>query len=150
MKTDIPFDVPAAVTLAPRGCRTILVAGNGSSNRATALLAVTLAGEKLPVFLISKGKRGARVHKEVTGLDLVRRAFPTEVIMSVQENAWMDTTLMKEWIDRIWERWLCARSAIYSYLIMDAFSAHLEESVIGKLGDCGIEVGSGFGFYVIF
>lgn len=139
-ETDLPFDIPANVTLARRGRKSIDVAGNGSSNRATALLAVTLTGEKLPMFLIFKAKRGARVHKEVTGRDLVQRGYPENVVISVQQNAWMDTTLMKEWIDRVWEPWLRARSATYSYLIMDCFSAHLEASVLQKLADCRTEV----------
>ena len=66
-ETDVPFDNPQATTLARRGARSVNIASNACANRATAILGVSLAGEKLPVFLIFKAKRNARVHKEVTG-----------------------------------------------------------------------------------
>ena len=95
-------------------------------------------GEKLPVYLI-KAKPNARVHREVTG-NVVARGYPENVVMTVQDNAWCDIRVMKDWISRVWAPWLTARRAQHSYLMMDVFSAHMNSDVIESLEKLGTKV----------
>jgi hypothetical protein len=139
-ETDVPFDLPMSTTLERRGVRTVPITSTGSPNRATAILGVSLAGEKLPVFLIFKAKRNARVYREVTG-NATARGYPPNVIMTVQENAWCDISVMKEWVERVWTPWVVSRNAQYSYLLMDVFSAHMNASVVNCFEQLGTQVG---------
>jgi hypothetical protein len=64
---------------------------------------VSLTGEKLPVFLVLKGKRDARIHREVIG-DFVSRGFPGGIVMTVQPNAWrIRSSCMSEVVDKLAE-----------------------------------------------
>lgn len=138
-ETDVPFDLPMSSTLERRGMRTVSIASTGSPNRATAILGVSLAGEKLPAFLIFKAKRKARVHKEVTG-NVAARGYPAGLTMTLQENAWCDITIMKEWAERIWKPWVLSKNAAYSYLLMDVFSAHTNANVVQTFEKLGTEM----------
>ena len=119
-ETNVDFDQPSSTTLSQRGLRTISVRGTGSSYRCTALLGVTMSGEKLPAFIVFTGTRNGRIIREITG-DVCSRGFPSTVVMSVQKNGWMDEELMLEWIERVWKPWLQTKSHDMSYLIMDCF-----------------------------
>jgi hypothetical protein len=95
------------------------------------LLGVSLAGEKLPPFIVFSGKRNGRVIREVTG-NVVSRGYPDEVIMSVQPKAWVDEEVMLEWIERVWKPWITKSNHPYSMLIMDSFKVF---AFIGRSGD---------------
>jgi hypothetical protein len=114
----------------------------------TMWMTASAAGEKLPLFLIFKAKRNARVHKEVTG-DVINKGFPPSVVMTVQSLAWSDITIMKEWVQRVWRPWISSRSATHSYLIMDVFSAHTNGEVIEAFEQLRTEVGSKPIFYCL-
>jgi hypothetical protein len=62
-ETNFDFDQASGETLANRGDKTIGCAVTGSANHCTVLLACTMSGEKLPPYIIFKGKdtRGSRV-----------------------------------------------------------------------------------------
>ena len=66
-ETNVDFDQPSSSTLSQRGERSISVQGTGSSSRCTALLGVTLSGEKLPPFIVFTGTRNGRIIREITG-----------------------------------------------------------------------------------
>jgi hypothetical protein len=65
-ETNFDFDQASGETLANRGDKTIGYAVTGSANRCTVLLACTMSVEKLPTYIIFKGKdkRGSRVCKD--------------------------------------------------------------------------------------
>jgi hypothetical protein len=65
-ETSFYFDQASGETLAYRGDKTIGCAVTGSANRCTVLLACKISGEKLPPYIIFKGKdtRGSHVWKE--------------------------------------------------------------------------------------
>jgi hypothetical protein len=64
-KTNFDFDQTSGETLANRGDKTIGCAVTGSANRCTVLIVCTMSGDKLPPYIIFKGKdtRGSRVWK---------------------------------------------------------------------------------------
>lgn len=125
-ETNVNYDEPSSTTLAPRGQRTISVRGVDSSNRCTVLLGVSLAGEKLPAFIIFNGTRNGRIAREVSG-DVMRRGFPNDVVMSVQKKGWVDEELMIEWIDKVWRPWIDSHNLKFSYLLMDSFKVFLKK-----------------------
>ena len=55
-ETNIEFDMIGSISLADQGSRTVSLRSTGSFSRCTVLLGVTLSGEKLPPFIIFKGK----------------------------------------------------------------------------------------------
>jgi hypothetical protein len=65
-ETNFDFDKASGETLANRGNKTIGCAVTGNANRCTVLLACTMSGEKLPPYIIFKGKdtRGSHVWKD--------------------------------------------------------------------------------------
>jgi hypothetical protein len=73
-----------------------LLSGNKTA-RVTAALTVCSDGARLPSFVIFKGSPSGRVRRECTAYS---RRVDNEVVFSVQENAWMDTPSMLEWIDK--------------------------------------------------
>lgn len=137
-ETNVNYDMPARTTLSPRGSRTVSVTGTGSPNRITVLLGAALNGKKLPPFVIFKGTRNARIHKEVTG-NAANRGYPDGVIMTVQKNAWMDEILMEEWVDRVWKPFVAENNFCNSYLLMDQFKGHMVSSVTEKLSNLGTD-----------
>jgi hypothetical protein len=79
--------------LANRGYKTSGCAVKRSANRCTVLLACTMSGEKIPPYIIFKGKdtRGSRVWKEFsTKAKRAEHGYPEESLYAVQDKAWMD------------------------------------------------------------
>ena len=114
-ETNIYYDMTGAITLANRGSRTISVRTSGSSSRCSVLLGVTMSGEKLPPFIVFKGKPNGRIAREWTGTT----EFPNSCFYSVQEKAWVDERVFLIWIEKIWKPF--TRQKQSSYLLMDDF-----------------------------
>ena len=70
------------------------------SQQATALLAVSMTGEKLKPYLIFKGKPGpkGRVIKEFQSDNF---QYPDSIEYTVQKKAWMDEVTMLHWIKTV-------------------------------------------------
>eukprot|EP00977_Amphora_coffeiformis_P017316 scaffold5541_cov132-Amphora_coffeaeformis.AAC.1 len=64
-ETDVRFAVETRSTIAYRGERTVNVRTPCSSSRCTVMLGCSANGKKFPPYVIYKGKRGARVAKEL-------------------------------------------------------------------------------------
>ena len=132
-ETNLDFGMEPRRTLDYRGVRSVKAMTTGSSQRCTAMLGCTLAGEYVTPFIIFKGKRNGIIHRRELA-DPVGYAETLEY--SVQKNGWMDTDLMMEWIDRVWAPFVrCRRGP--TMLLLDAFSAHLVSPVEKKLSEMG-------------
>ena len=105
-----------------------------NSNRATVLLGVSLTGDKLPPFIIFKGKPGptGRICREFRNVAL---NYPKTIEYQVQVKAWMDEITFLDWIERVWRPW-CETKVGMTYLILDEFSAHMTRRVQDALADC--------------
>ncbi len=79
------------------GVKTVTITGTGASAGCTALLGVTLTGEKLPPFIIFKEMPNSRVAQEVSQVD-------SNVVCTVQKNAWMDEPTVMHWTESIWNQ----------------------------------------------
>ena len=64
-ETDVQFAVNTNSTIAYKGQKTVAVRSPISSNRCTVMLGVAADGCKFPPYIIYKGKRAARVAREV-------------------------------------------------------------------------------------
>lgn len=133
-ETSVYFDMNGAVALAGRGSRTVSVRCTGSSQRCSILLGVTKSGEKLPPFLIFKGKPNGRIAREWTG----KTRFSSSSIYTVQEKAWVEKTVFSYWVDKIWKPF--CENKDHTYLLMDEFAVHLMAHCVNRIQDCGTEV----------
>jgi len=134
-ETNIEFDSNSSTTLADKGSRTVSVRTSGSSNRCTVLLGVTLSGQKLPPFIIFKGKTNGRISREWTARG---NLYPFTSVYTVQDRAWIDETRMTEWIKLVWKPFCIGRAA--TYLLLDECTVHLQGSCLNQLHSLGTEV----------
>ena len=133
-ETNVYFDITGSVTLASRGSKTVSVKNCGSSQRCSILLGATMDGNKLPPFIVYRGKPGGRISREW----LNTSDFPSEYIYEVQEKAWVDKTVFLTWIEKFWRPYSYKKKS--TYLIMDEFSVHLMAECVNAIQDCGTEV----------
>ncbi|GBC35010.2 pogo transposable element with KRAB domain [Rhizophagus irregularis DAOM 181602=DAOM 197198] len=100
------------------------MAGN-EKNRFTVVLTCAADGTKLPPICIFKGKRLGRGEQ-----------IPSGVVVWFQENSWMDSKLMINYIDYFNNN----RSRDPTMLVYNSFRSHLEESVKAKFHDNNIDL----------
>ncbi len=110
-------------TLDNVGVKTVTITGTDTSARCTVLLGVTLTGEKLPPFIIFKGIPNGRVAQEVSQVD-------SNVVCTVQKNAWMDETSFLFWTESIWNKFS-------SSLLLDSYAVHETAAIKEALGKHG-------------
>ncbi len=84
-------------TLDNVGVKTVTITGTGASARCTVLLGVTLTGEKLLPIIIFKDMPNGHVAQVVSQVD-------SNVVCTVQKNAWMDKTTFLYWTESIWNQ----------------------------------------------
>ena len=89
--------------------------------RYTVMLEVTANGAKLPPYVIFKRKT------------LPKEKFPSGIHVRVQEKGWMDQDLVKDWVDKVWDRKPGALRRQKSMLVLDSFRGHLNEDVKKEL-----------------
>ncbi len=92
-------------TLDNGGVKTVTITGTGASARCTALLGVTLTGEKLLPFIIFKGMPSSRVAQEVSQVN-------SNAVCTVQKNAWMYEPTFLYWTESIWNHFSLSNQLI--------------------------------------
>jgi transposase-like protein len=137
-ETNIKFDMVGTTTLASRGSRTIAIKTTGSPNRCTVLLAVTMSGQKLPPFVIFKGKHNGRIMRSFANNN--NPNFPISQRYTCQENAWMDRTVFLHWVEQVWKPFVEGRDDEKTYLLMDDFSVHKMGECVNAVKMCGSDV----------
>jgi transposase-like protein len=151
-ETNFYFYQASGETLANRGDKMIGCAVTGSANRWTVLLACTMSGEKLPPYIVFKGKdtRGSRVWKEFsTEAKRAEHGYPEESLYAVQDKAWTYQTHFLDWNTRVWTPFTQrpAASGYGSYMIMDEFKVHLMVTCLNAIQNNGTEVDFVIGSY---
>ena len=99
-KTNVNFCMSKTDTLADKGSRTVSIQKARSTQRATAMLGVTMSGEKIKLFVIFKAMRNGRISREFS---MEKFGYPTNMHYAVQKNAWMDEEAMLEWVAEVWK-----------------------------------------------
>jgi transposase len=96
-ETAVQYEMIPKSTIEFVGADSVEVRGGNPTSRLTVALTVTSIGEKLPPFLIYKGSKQGRIFRETQEY---AAEFGNELVFSLQKNAWMDTDLMKDWVER--------------------------------------------------
>lgn len=99
-ETNIDFNIESGTTLNRKGARTISVQSARSSQRATALLEVSLTGKKLQPYLIFKGLPNSRTGRVLREFSNAAFGYPQNMVYTVQKAAWNDDIRMLEWVER--------------------------------------------------
>ena len=85
-------------------------------------------------MFVFKAKPGGRVQREL-------RNFPEEAVYTVQHNAWMDESVMLQWVDRVLKPWSeTVPENVVPYLLLDSYKVHLMTTVTRQIESLGIEV----------
>ena len=139
---NVDFSTKSNYTLSECGSRTVSIRSAQSSQRATVMLGVSMCGEKLPPYVIFKGKDTARsrIRTEFTSNNM---GYNPHHVYTVQDKAWMDEVKMLEFVDKVWKPFTqrkAEKSDCPFLVIMDVFSVHMMESVVRLLAECNTHV----------
>jgi len=116
------FYMSRNTSIEKQGVRSVSIKTTGAEKqRCTVMLAVTADGGKLPPYVIFKRKT------------LPKEKFPPGFHVRVQEKGWMDQDLVKDWVDKVWDRGPGALRRQKAMLVLDSFRGHLNEDVKKKL-----------------
>ena len=115
-QTPIFFSIVPNTTLNCVGDRSVNVPlSSGSTMHVTVALTATAAGGLLPPMFVFKAKPGGHVQREL-------RNFPEGAVYTVQDNAWMDESVMLLWVDRVLKPWSeTVPGNIVPYLLLDLY-----------------------------
>jgi len=126
-ETPVFFDLVPNKTVDMQGNKSVIVRTSGGDKRhVTVMLAVSASGKVLPTFVIFKGKRPLKDIKA-----------PSDVIVPVQEKAWVDESIMLKWVDDSLRAYTNRNRTL---LVMDSFRCHLMESVKKRLRKANAEL----------
>lgn len=134
-ETDVQFAMNTNTTIAYRGQRTVAVRNPVSSSRCTVMLGVAADGYKFPPYVIFKGKRAARIAQEIRKWD--ENGYSDGCVYGVQEKAWMNESMMLDWIQKVWKPFTASKGGELTMMIIDQFAVHLMPSVKKAIEDCG-------------
>ncbi|GMF48417.1 unnamed protein product [Phytophthora fragariaefolia] len=98
-QTALFVDNPGKLTIDYRGTRNVDIIQGSAENggRCSVFSCASATGEKLPPFVVFAGVPGCRVADEVTAPSFGSIA----VEHTVQQKAWCDHAIMKEWIAKV-------------------------------------------------
>ena len=135
-QTLVPFSYDPKSTLELVGRRTVHVRkSTNDTKRATVALCVTASGKALTPMIVFKGKPKARI---------MMREFPKYPLgmeYACQENAWMDETVMLQWVNKVLKPYVDnAPEGIVPILFLDSYRCHIMSSVVNAVQGLGVEV----------
>ena len=129
----LPFVIDADSTYDFRGAKRVwtIQPGNGLDKRqATLILAIAAEGEQpRPAIIFRNSSNGE-------GLSAEEKAFYASlkgVDVYYQANAWMDSTVMAQWVERTWGDYKKAVGKAETLLMMDNLGSHKAPDVLQSL-----------------
>jgi hypothetical protein len=94
-QTPIFFSMTSKTTLEPVGSKTVNVrTSKNASMRVTVAVTVTASGDMLAPLFVFKGAPGGRIERELA-------SYSDGAVYSVQKKAWMDESIMIQWIEQV-------------------------------------------------
>ena len=116
-ESPIQFDMPSNRTVSTIGEKTVKIRTTGNEkNRLTVVLACAGDGSKLKPLVIFKRKTMPKIQNK------------HGVVVAVQEQGWMDSEIIKIWIEKVWHCQIGGLSRQRSLLVLDAFEATRRQS----------------------
>uniref|UniRef100_A0A224YXZ2 Pogo ele1 orf1-h 1e-40-j 4 n=1 Tax=Rhipicephalus zambeziensis TaxID=60191 RepID=A0A224YXZ2_9ACAR len=129
-QTPVYFDMPVAYTVSEKGAKEVKVRSAGyEKQRATVMLCCTADGHKLPPYIVFKRKTLP-----------AKEAFPRKVIVRANENGWMTSAMVEEWLNVVWRRRPGALLCKHSLLVLDSYRGHLTDSVKAALAEMNTDL----------
>ena len=134
-QTPIFFSMTPRTTLNQIGARTVNIRSSSSSTmRVTVSVTVSSAGDMLRPLIVFKGKPNGRIAREFSN-------FPNTSAFACQERAWMDETVMIQWIQEVLHPYVSlAPNDVRPILLLDSFRCHMMTSVVNSIAQLGVEV----------
>ena len=118
----LSFDLPSKFTVYCVGTESVKISTTGAEKcNFTVALCVTADAVKLKPFVIFKRKT------------IPKSVYPKGVIVRANENGWMTSDMMIEWMDQVWNRRKGSFFCEQSLLVCDSATAHLTNEVKEKL-----------------
>ena len=128
---------------APKGARRSHAKGNECRFSLTCLMTIFADGTSMPPFFIVKGKKYSPpwFHDPVV-VGALRSAGQVQAGLTVQGNAWMDTSIFLKWIEELFLPYTASKRSAETplLLLMDNFGAHINHEVLRKLVDNHVKV----------
>lgn len=123
-QSPVYFEMPLDTTLQKTGSKSVsILTGGNTKLRCTVMLCALADGTKLRPYVIFKRKTLPKV------------TFPPGVVVRVQENSWMTSDLVIDWLKTVWETRPGAMLARRSMLVLDSFRGHSTDAVKARLSD---------------
>ena len=123
-ETPIFFDMPRQYTVHTKVAKKVRITGTkGGKKHVTYVVLCAAAGKMLKPMVIFKG----RTQRSVSKVAYQR----SKVFVTYQHKAWMDESLMKQWIKEVLPKYTKGRHCL---LVLDSFRGHLTEAVSRSLG----------------
>ena len=134
-QTPIFFSMTPGKTLEKQGsCSVNVRSSSGSTMRVTVAVCITAAGTVLPPLIIFKGKRNGRIVREFP-------TYPEGAFYACQDRAWMDETVMSEWVDKVLKPYAeTSPEGIVPSILLDSYRCHLMATIVNAIQDTGTEV----------
>jgi hypothetical protein len=134
-QTGVFFTNPRRRILARRGATQVPIVSEKLSVRATAVLSITMDGQKLMPYIVFKGKR-----RENSSIARGFSRLPSSMHYSIQPKAWIDTEEMKKYIDTVLVPFMIGRLGQNALLLLDNFSVHASDTIKEKLQGIGFDL----------
>jgi DDE superfamily endonuclease len=143
-ETNVFFSPQSKKTLAHKGSKTVSALKAESTQRCTAMIGVTGDGDGFPPYIIYKGKDSDRglIYPQLKRVMAARHevevydGYPTSNYYAVQENAWMDSELVVDWVNYVFRPWAETKDGP-TLLLLDEFTGHMTSEVREAVSDCG-------------
>jgi hypothetical protein len=145
-QTNVMFTHDGKRTLSHKGAKTVSALKGDSTQRCTVMLGASVTGHKFPPYIIFKGRDtcNGTINRRFKLVDAARGTatvnscmeFPLSNFYAVQDNAWMCSRLVVDWINKVYAPW-AATKRDPTMLILDEFSGHMTSEVRDAVAACG-------------
>ena len=144
-ETNVFFSPECKRTLSWKGGKNIPALQAVSSQRCTVMLGASGSGHKFSPYIIYKGMdtAGGTINRQMRRVEAAVgevetfEGFPTSNGYAVQENGWMTSKLMLDWVEKCLRPWTEATVGP-KMVILDEFSGHMTTEVRAAMVDCGV------------
>lgn len=116
-ETPVFFDMVSNNTVNEIGAKTVTIKTTGNEKLRVSVMLTALAdGTKLPPYMILKRKT------------MPKEKFPKGIFVRCQEKGWMTSSLMKDWLNIVWNKRPNARQQ-RAMLVLDSFRGHTTDEM---------------------
>ena len=126
-----------SLTIARRGQENVECCFSADEKEAiTAICAITAAGDKLPVWIVSRGTTQKCEKKFRKSPHLSRFIATGKLVVTHSENGWVNKKIACDYVN-----WLFGQMRENCFLLWDVFSAHRDQEVQDLARELGIGMG---------